>query len=257
MTLDVIGAGFGRTGTLSLKAALEHLGYNPCYHMVELMDNPGHLKHWSSSARGGPQRWDQLLDGYRATVDWPACYFWQDLLKAYPNAKVILTVRDPVRWYESARATVGSRKDKLRILAMMLVRPDRIMHIRVLQNMIRKDFFQGRLDDRQHTIDIFNRHIADVQRTVPSDRLLVYEVKQGWGPLCAFLGVDVPDIPFPHLNDSEDFHSVIGRHVRRRLMKDLTVSAPLSVGAVLAGVALISRRRRKGHRYLGSARGSV
>src|SRR5262249_33070515 len=105
MPLDVIGAGFGRTGTLSLKAALEELGFSRCYHMVEVLATDD-ARRWDAAARGEPVDWDRLFEGFRATVDWPACSFYRELLEKYPGAKVILTVRDPDRWYDSARQTI-------------------------------------------------------------------------------------------------------------------------------------------------------
>src|SRR5690242_6606844 len=104
--MRVIGAGMGRTGTLSLKAALERLGFEPCYHMLEVMEHPDHVSLWSAMARGEAVPWDRVLGGYQATVDWPACTYWRELTSAYPQARVLLSVRDPERWYESMRTTV-------------------------------------------------------------------------------------------------------------------------------------------------------
>ena len=106
MTLDVIGAGFGRTGTMSLKVALEELGFGPCYHMSEVFAHPEHVELWRAAAQGKEVDWEQIFGGYRATVDWPACSFYGELMEKYPDAKVILTVRDPQRWYESAYNTI-------------------------------------------------------------------------------------------------------------------------------------------------------
>lgn len=106
MTLEVIGAGFGRTGTMSLKVALEELGFEPCYHMSEVFTHPEHVELWRAAAQGEPVEWEQIFGGYRATVDWPACTFYGELMENYPDAKVILTVRDPQRWYESAYNTI-------------------------------------------------------------------------------------------------------------------------------------------------------
>jgi hypothetical protein len=110
MALEVIGAGFGRTGTKSLKAALEELGFDPCYHMSELFGHPEHVELWEAAARGKSVDWNELLGGYRATTDWPACSFYEELMQSYPDAKVILTLRDPNRWYESTYNTVCLRQ---------------------------------------------------------------------------------------------------------------------------------------------------
>ena len=106
MNLEVIGAGFGRTGTMSLKVALEELGFGPCYHMREVFEHPEHIELWRAAMRGDPVDWERVLGDYRATVDWPGCTFYGELLERNPDAKVILTVRDPQRWYESVRDTI-------------------------------------------------------------------------------------------------------------------------------------------------------
>ena len=110
MALRVIGAGYGRTGTLSLRTALERLGFAPCEHMINVMENPERFLLWQAALeqkeRGGAIDWDPLFAGYSATVDWPGAFFWRELANANPRAKVILTVRDPDRWYDSVRQTI-------------------------------------------------------------------------------------------------------------------------------------------------------
>jgi Sulfotransferase domain len=199
----------GRTGTLSLKVALERLGFGPCYHMMEVIDHPDHLALWEAATGGDMGALERVLDGYPATTDWPACTFWPALVAAHPEARVVLTVRDPDRWYDSVRSTIhrisrfamgapqGSAPPETRRMAAMV------------DALVWQGTFGGRFGDRAHALEVFRRHNDDVRRGVPADRLLVYEVGQGWEPLCTFLGVSVPDEPFPHLNDAASFHERI------------------------------------------------
>jgi hypothetical protein len=211
MPLKVIGAGLGRTGTLSLKVALEELGFSKCYHMTEVFAHKGHSQVWDAAARGEPVDWEALFRGYQATVDWPGCNFYREFLRLYPETKVILTVRDPERWYDSARQTIYYA----RIAFPGWITPfvPRMKHLRrMFDRLIWDGTFEGRFEDKPYAIDVFNRHNEEAQRSVPPDRLLVYEVKEGWGPLCSFLGVPIPEgKPFPHLNDAQEFRSRIRR----------------------------------------------
>lgn len=209
MSLKVIGAGFGRTGTLSLQAALEELGFSCCYHMQEVLTHPAHAPVWSAARRGEPVDWDTLFAGYQAAVDWPPCAFYSALLCRYPDAKVILTIRDPDKWYESARQTIYYARNAFPAWAAWFLPPMR-RFTRMLDDVVWVGTFLGRFADKEHALAVFDRHNEEVRRTVPPDRLLVYEVSQGWGPLCAFLGVPVPkDKPFPRLNDTAEFRSRI------------------------------------------------
>jgi hypothetical protein len=211
MPLKVIGAGLGRTGTLSLKAALEELGFARCYHMREVLTHIGDARVWDAAARGEPVDWEKLFAGYQATVDWPGCSFYRQLLARYPEAKVILTVRDPERWYESAHQTIYYVRNAFPAWSRYLF--PRMSTFRcMLDRIIWDGTFQGRFEDRAFAIDVFNRHNEQVRRDVPADRLLVHEVREGWEPLCAFLGVPVPEgKPFPHLNDAADFRGRLRR----------------------------------------------
>ena len=206
-TIKVIGAGLGRTGTLSLKAALEELGFSRCYHMTDVFAHPDHAKVWDDAAHGQPVDWDALFQGYQATVDWPGCAFYETFMTRYPDAKVILSVRDPERWYDSAHHTILYARNAfpgwLRIIA------PRMRHFTgMIDRLAWNGLFQGRFEDKTFAIEIFNRHNEQVQRVVPPDRLLVYEIQQGWEPLCTFLGVPVPaDKSFPHLNDTVEFRA--------------------------------------------------
>ncbi len=212
--LKVIGAGFGRTGTLSLKAALEELGFGPCYHMVEVFRHPEDISRWQAAARGEPIDWNALFEGYQSTVDWPGCAFYEELMQAYPDARVLLTVRDPERWYDSANETIYriyrrfTRSPMAAVLSFVtgVFFPTRKRVSQMINTIIWEGTFGGNFEDRQHAIAIFNQHIEAVKQRVPPDRLLVYNVKEGWEPLCAFLGVEVPvGKPFPHLNERSSF----------------------------------------------------
>jgi Sulfotransferase domain len=198
--LKVIGAGFGRTGTLSLKSALEELGFGPCYHMTELFEKPGATEQWSAIANGEPIDWNTVFDGYQATVDWPACAVYKELIQVYPAAKVLLSVRDPEKWYESVASTIYQSSN----------RDPTPLHARMIDTLIWQGTFNGRFEEKDYAIAIFQRHIEEVKRDVPPEKLLVYDVKEGWPPLCTFLGVEVPaEKSFPHLNDRESFLSRI------------------------------------------------
>ncbi|MQA84958.1 MAG: sulfotransferase family protein [Streptosporangiales bacterium] len=207
--MKVIGAGFGRTGTMSMKVALERLGFGPCYHMIEVIDNPEHAPKWLAAARGELADWDDLLGGYGATVDWPGCSFWVELMEAYPEAKVVLNVRDPERWYQSVDNTFLHNLRQAR--AAGLPPPEEMRH---LFELIIDGTFHGRIEDREYAIGVFRRHNERVRQAVPPERLLVYEVGQGWDPLCEFLGAARPDEPFPHLNDTASFHRIFGDRLR-------------------------------------------
>ena len=197
MALLVIGAGFGRTGTLSLKNALEKLGFGPCYHMFEVIERPDHIEMWYRLVHGGVMDWDTLFADFRAAVDWPACSSWRELANHYPDAKVLLSVRDPEAWYKSMTDTIYQ--------GMKMQVPDGAPETRKRQNaMVRKlvleDTFGGRFEDKAHAIQVFNQHADAVREAIPPERLLVYDVAQGWEPLCRFLDVARPDEPFPRLN---------------------------------------------------------
>ncbi|MBI1178941.1 MAG: sulfotransferase family protein [Alphaproteobacteria bacterium] len=203
MALDVIGAGFGRTGTLSLKLALERIGFGPCYHMMEVFRSPHFAAYWKQAAYGEPVDWDQVFAGYRATVDWPGCSYWRELSAAYPAARVILSVRDPDRWFESTRNTIFSDEMMRRAAEAP---PDE--NRAGMMKKILGDTFGGRFSDRDHAVAVFNDHVAAVKDAIPAERLLVFDVAEGWGPLCSFLGVEVPDEPFPRTNSTEEFGDI-------------------------------------------------
>jgi hypothetical protein len=210
--MDVVGAGFGRTGTLSVKVALETLGFGPCYHMSEVFAHPEHAPLWQAAAEGAPPDWERLFSGYRSTVDWPGCTFYEALVRAHPEARVLLTVRDPERWYESVAATIYAAGRRVAGGPTPEGPPaggppaGMVAFGRMVDALVWKRTFDGRFEDRDHAIAVFERHNREVQERVPADRLLVFDVAQGWEPLCRFLGVDVPaGQDFPHLNDRGAF----------------------------------------------------
>ncbi len=199
MTIEIIGAGLGRTGTKSLKAALEQLGFDPCYHMTEVFKHASHPKLWEAAAKGETVDWPAFFGDYQATVDFPSCLFYKELMSVYPDAKVILSVRDPECWYESTYETIYPMLQALPRWARWL--PWARDLYEMTNHLLWEGQFDGQFEDRAHAIAVFNAWNAEVQATVPAEKLLVFDVKQGWEPLCAFLGVPVPAGPFPHAND--------------------------------------------------------
>jgi len=200
MSIKVIGAGFGRTGTASLKLALEQLGFGPCYHMSEVFDHPEYIPLWVQAGKGNAD-WDTIFKGYHACVDFPACTHYKALMEFYPDAKVVLSMRDAGRWFESVNETIMSPMAN----GMLEQSP---MYEMLKLNLY--DLFDGRITEREHMIECFNKHVEEVKRSVPSERLLVFEAKMGWGPLCDFLGVDAPASDYPHVNTREDFAKLFG-----------------------------------------------
>jgi hypothetical protein len=213
MSLKVIGAGFGRTGTLSLKLALEELGLGPCYHMIEVNAHREHDALWLALARSEASDWRPMLQGYASTVDWPTTYVWKELAAANPQAKIILTLRDPDAWYASAAATIFARMIEFETLRAEALRSDpaaideaRRRHMEMINTLIVENTFGGSLD-KDNAIAVFNAHNEEVRRSVPREKLLVYESGDGWEPLCAFLDMPVPSAPYPKVNTTEDFAS--------------------------------------------------
>jgi len=249
--LQIIGAGFGRTGTLSLKVALEQLGFGPCYHMTEAFRHPEHVPQWRAATNGETVDWHKLFEGYRATVDWPACTFYAELMEAFPDARVLLTVREPQKWYESVSSTifhVRARRSRLAPLPfrlmMKLFMPGLLQMVRVNDDLIWQRTFHNRFEDRQYAISVFQQHIEEVRRRVPPEKLLVYDVRQGWEPLCSFLGVPVPEKPFPHLNDRANFPP-FARNLRQLRTRRIT-GALIALAAASLAAFLFLRHRPPG-----------
>jgi hypothetical protein len=209
MALKVIGAGLGRTATFSLKFALEHLGFGPCYHMAEVLAGARrNVPLWLDVVRGNPD-WDAVFAGYESTTDYPACTYWRELTAFYPDAKVILTVRDANSWFDSVSETIFSST----MLGSLAGSPVGAM----MQGVI-FDAFGGRAEDRAFMTDWFTRRNQTVIESLPPDRLLVFSPKEGWAPLCAFLGVPVPAVPFPRINSREELTQAVNE--RRGLPPD-------------------------------------
>lgn len=198
MTLRVVGAGCGRTGTASLKVALEKLLGQPCYHMLEVFQHPEHIPLWHKAMLGAEPDWGPMLQNYAAAVDWPAAACWPELMQAFPEALVLLSVRDPEAWWESANETI------FRVIAHDVDMPEAWMEM--VDAMI-AERFRADPNDRESCIKAFERHNAQVKASVPAERLLVWQSADGWEPICKRLGVPVPDEPFPRVNTREEWRA--------------------------------------------------
>jgi hypothetical protein len=201
MELAVVGAGVGRTGTHSLKLALEQLLGAPCHHMAEIMSDPAQIPAWIDAIEGRPVDWSAMLSPYRAIVDWPGGSFWRELTAAYPDALVLLSVRDPEAWYKSASNTI--------FLAFDHLPPE----IQPWMNSVRQllhERFSDRFDDPTAMMDAFVRHNDAVRAEVPAGRLLEWTPGDGWEPICERLGLPVPNEPFPVTNTTDEFREMIG-----------------------------------------------
>jgi hypothetical protein len=197
MSLEVIGTGFGRTGTDSMCEALTILGFGPCHHMHEVNASEKQKQLWRALAKGAAPDWNLLFSGYNSCLDWPSAYYWRDLVAFYPKARVILTWRSPESWWESFEKTI-------------------LAGIRVSQEpeslgiaLIARQVFGGRPHDRATAIATYEANVEAVMATVPRERLLVHRLGDGWQPLCAHLGCAVPDQPYPNRNNAQDFRSAL------------------------------------------------
>lgn len=197
--MHVIGAGVGRTGTYSLKLAINQLGLGPCHHMEEVRHNlPVQVPLWSAALKGNPD-WRAIYNGFESAVDWPTAGFFRELLKEYPSAKFVLTHRSPERWADSFGATI------YQLLATSDQAPPEMQDwLEMVSAVVARTGFPGGLD-RDGLIKAFVAHKEAVKKTVPASQLLVYEVKDGWEPLCKFLGASIPAEPFPRTNDHAEF----------------------------------------------------
>jgi hypothetical protein len=191
MALRVIGAGFGRTGTDSMREALTLLGVGPCHHMFEVTENPVMKARWRAFMVSGVPDWESLFEGYASAVDWPAAHYWRELMDVYPEAKVILTWRPAEDWWASFERTILRHYRNAEDRASVGVR-------------IVEKVFGDRIGDRDHAIALYDENMRRVTGEVPPERLLVFRAGDGWEPLCAFLGVPVPEMPYPHRNTQAD-----------------------------------------------------
>ncbi len=205
MTLRVVGAGLGRTGTSSLKTALERLLGGPCYHMMEVFGRPDDIAVWQRAVAGDQVDWNALFDGYAACVDWPGCAFWPALADEYPDALVLLSTRSSAQaWWKSADETIfavgrrGAPDDPVMAaqLKMILALFDRR--------------FTPEWSDAAAAQAAYDLHNETVRASVPKERLLEWQPGDGWEPICTALGVPVPDEPFPHTNSTDEFRAMTG-----------------------------------------------
>jgi len=207
MPLQVIGVGVGRTGTYSLKLALHELGLGPCHHMEEVLINaPTQIPLWTAAAGGDPD-WEAIYEGFESTVDWPTARFFRELHVEYPGAKFILTDRSPETWAQSFGETI------YKLLAGADQAPDKMVPwLNMAQEVVSQTGFPPGLDEVALS-SAFSAHCDAVKSAIPASQLLVFQVKQGWGPLCEFLGLPVPDDPFPRTNDRSEFWDLVAKNI--------------------------------------------
>lgn len=196
-SLKVIGTGFGRTGTDSMREALEILGFGPCHHMRELINDSEHERLWRSVVAGATPDWDLLLGGYSSCVDWPSAYYWPQLVDAFPEAKVILTWRSAESWWKSFEKTI------LQGILSFVETEDTPKNTELIGPKV----FQDRPGDRDHCISVYEANIAAVKKNIPAERLLIHKLGDGWEPLCSHLNVPVPKVPYPNSNCTSNFQN--------------------------------------------------
>ncbi len=206
MALAIIGSGFGRTGTMSLKRALEELGYGPCHHMEEVFAHPEQVAHWQALAAGRPVKWDEVFAGYNSQVDWPGAHVWRETAAAYPKAKVIHTMRPEELWWQSFSTTIAKLMDEYKNIPLPPHGRDMLDAFMVFAA---PKTFGGRHADKDAAIAAYRRRADEVRAAIPPERLLVFDVADGWEPLCRFLGHKVPKTPFPKTNPNEHFWKLV------------------------------------------------
>jgi hypothetical protein len=207
--LRVVGAGLGRTGTHSLKIALERLLGAPCYHMVEVFKRPAHMAAWRAAASGELPDWHKLFDGFAATVDWPSAPFWWEIAEAFPDAVILFSHRDTDGWWKSATRTIFEglrRRDRPSTGGPTDSPTDNAAFWAMITDLFTKTFTPDVLDEAAAKA-AFDRHTADVRQRAPKNRLVEWRAQDGWGPLCAALSVPVPSEPFPVSNTTEEFRA--------------------------------------------------
>ena len=200
--VQIIGAGMGRTSTMSLKQALEILGFDPCHHMMEMRNVPDTSDGWRRAALAEDVDFAELLAGYKASCDWPSAAFWRELRGVFPDAKVILTERPDEKWWQSISSTIFK---SIRMPPTEDMSPERVVQRAMAKAVIIDKTFDGKVDDREHVLRVYRAHNAAVKAEVPAAQLLVFEGADGWEPLCTFLGVRIPDQPYPSTNTTADF----------------------------------------------------
>jgi hypothetical protein len=205
MTLQVVGAGLGRTGTHSLQVALAQLLGGPCYHMLEVFGRPDDIPVWHAAVNGDMPDWNAFLSEYRASVDWPASAFWREISAANPDAVVLLSSRDTDGWWKSASNTIFQIADRELPDDEVIPRAQLAMATDMFKNRFTPDY-----RDETAAKRAYEAHNADVRASVPADKLIDYHPGDGWEPICNKLGLPVPSEPFPHLNTTEEFRAMTG-----------------------------------------------
>lgn len=244
MALQIIGAGFGRTGTLSVCTALNQLGF-PCYHMFEVLGNEAnkdHLDFWrgvANSQSGAHHDWNRIFANYTAAVDNPACCVWRELFAEYPDAKVLLTLhpRGAEAWYESTLDTIYFTEKMWQFKVLKLTTPFGRKFGDMSRKLIWQRSHRGTMKNREQAIAHYQRHLEEVKAAVPPERLLVFSVDQGWKPLCDFLGVPVPAGEFPNVNDRGEIKKTV-RNMTRGAYFILGGAAAVLSGLAVGGVLL-------------------
>ncbi len=203
MTLKIVGAGFGRTGTRSMKDALEQLGFGPCHHMAEVMDKRSQEDLWDHISLGQRPDWNAVFAGYQSSLDWPSISYWREIADAYPDAKVLVTSRPVDDWFASFSKTI------LQVLRQTELTPEgeRTQLAKVTLRVIRDVSFHGNIEDEAHMKACFEAHNAAVEAAIPEGRRLTFTAGDGWEPLCRWLDVPVPETPFPYSNTTAEFQA--------------------------------------------------
>ena len=233
MTLKIVGVGFGRTGTDSTREALNQLGL-PCYHMREVMNrkkNPHHLRFWrrvADSEPGTERDWSEVFENYKASIDNPAACVWRELIQAYPDAKVLLTLHPggPDAWYDSTWETIYAPMRLWHGRVLEIATPFGRTFMGMVRKLIWEGFHKGTMVDRERAKERYQEHIDEVKAAVPADKLLIFMASEGWGPLCEFLGTPEPEGEFPHIND-------------RASMKKMLRGIMTGAYVIVAGAALL------------------
>lgn len=243
--MEIIGAGYGRTGTLSTYTALNELGYK-CYHMVEVLENPAnkeHLDFWHRVGHSEPgiqHDWSEVFENYDATVDNPGCCVWRELVENYPDAKVVLTLhpKGPEGWYRSTINTIYKTESLWQVKVLAVFIPKIRKMVQMCRKLIWQRSHQGTLTDPGKAIERYQQHIEEIKAGVPEGRLLIYSVDQGWEPLCNFLGKGVPAMKFPNVNDTEEFQTVI-KKMRYGAYGLIGLSGLVVIGTVYAALKVL------------------
>ena len=206
MSLSVINAGFGRTGTMSIKIALEKLGFGPCHHMEEVFKNPTQLPYWQKAANGEVMDWDEVFQDYSSAVDWPSGHYWRELAEFYPESKVLLSVRPAEHWWSSYSETIK------KLLEIRDEIPDEYPRsiLNMADQIITQQTFNGSAAHKDQILAAYQKRIDEGKAAIPADRLLIFQVSEGWAPLCEFLKVPIPEADFPRSNAKVEFWDIFG-----------------------------------------------